>query len=437
MRWKHAWLFGVGLIGILGLVGCKPAADKTSSRPVVLQVWTWWADQQAYYEKLAVEYEEQTGVKVKFVLLSALGADYFNKVQAAAQADMLPDIIGMSDQRELVARYASADRLLNLTQDLGAEGGAWRKSFHPLVMERFFYAAGNEYGLPGNSYWGVPMTVMNIQIFYNKELFVKAGLDPEKPPRTWNEFLTVSQKLKKAGVPPLLAGLGDLWVDYKLYNAYAWTYLGEQQMRALYAGELPYTDVRNVQALTRIQELKDVLYPGCVSMPNKDAEINFANGKAAMMINGSWAVNVYAGMNPNLKLGVFRFPKPDDAKHPMKVMGGIGKGFLVAANSKHPKEVKAFLKWLLSTSQQVRMAKDARELPANQRAMQDIDPLLKNFAAGMNELAPDLKLEEKKAVEEFISKGIQSLLMGESTPDALARDIQALKKQVLAENVNP
>ena len=219
-------------------------------------------------------------------------------------------------------------------------------------------------------------------------------------------------RLKSAGLAPLLAGLGDSWVDYTLFNAYAWTYLGEKDMRALYLGALPYTDNRCALALKRIAELKPYLYPGCESMPNKEAEINFSNGKAAMMINGSWAVNVYAGLNPNLRLGVFRFPKPAEAQYPMKVMGGIGKGCLVAQSSPEQVEAVRFLQWFLSPEQQIRMAKQARELPANVRALRDINPLLRNFAEGMNAMAPDLKVEENNEVKETLSKGIQILLLG-------------------------
>jgi ABC-type glycerol-3-phosphate transport system substrate-binding protein len=428
---KYWVLAGLSFLGFW-LAACDQPAKTGRPQPVKLVFWEWWADQQPYYERCAREYETLTGVKVEFQLASALGADYANKLQAAAQANVLPDIIGIDDQRELVARYARAGKLADLTPALKDRGGEWEKSFFPQVMRRFGYAPGNVYGLPGGTYWGVPLTVMNIQIYYNKALFKKAGLDPERPPRTWDEFMFASARLQKAGIPPLLAGLGDLWVDYKIYLAYAWAYLGERALPEVVDGTLPFTDPRNLAALRRVGGLAAVLYPGCVSMPNKEAEINFANQKAAMAVNGSWAVNVYAGLNPDLDLGVFSLPVPADAAYPMKIMGGIGKGCLISAASPHRAEAVAFLKWFSSMPQQVRLAKEARELPANMQAAQGIDPLLKNFALGMNQLAPDLRVEERKEIQEALSKGVQSLLLGEVTAEQVLSDIQNQKHRALA-----
>ena len=46
---------------------------------------------------------------------------------------------------------------------------------------------------------------------YNKELFKQAGLDPEKPPKTWDEFLADCEALKKAGITGFAFGLKDAW----------------------------------------------------------------------------------------------------------------------------------------------------------------------------------------------------------------------------------
>jgi raffinose/stachyose/melibiose transport system substrate-binding protein len=208
--------------------------------------------------------------------------------------------------------------------------------------------------------------------------------------------------------------------------------LGEQKIRDLWLGKLPYTDPGLVSTLKLVEDLRNnkVLYPGAISMANKEAEINFANEKAAMMLNGSWAVNVYLGMNPNLKMGVFPFPKPDDAQNPMYIIGGVGKGCAVTANSEYPEAAVAFLRWFTSKEQQVRLAKEAHEIPANFSSMDDLDPLLKGFAEGMRNLTPDLKNEEKFEVREVLSKGMQSILIGEAKPEDILKQAEEIKKKV-------
>ncbi|MCK5242165.1 extracellular solute-binding protein [bacterium] len=430
---KKAWriLFAVAvLIGMTGLFisGCGTKGSKEEQ--VTITFWHWWADQQPMLEKLAETYEDETGVKVAMELI---GTDYFKKLQAAAGANTLPDIIGLAGGGELLARYVKADRIYNLTEELNANDGAWNKTFFPRALEAFRFEENNIYKVEDNTYWGVPISVMNIQIFYHKDLFKKAGLDPEKPPKTWSEFLAASKKLREADISPFIAGFGDLWIDYTIFNAYCWSYLGKENMRKLYSGELPYTHGGCVKSLQRIVDLRanKVLYEGAVSMQNKEAEINFANKKVAMMLNGSWAVNVYNGLNTELDLGVFPFPKPDDAEHPMYFIGGVGKGCAITQNTEDAEETLAFLKWFLAKAQQVMLAKESRQIPANVQAMDDIDPLLQGFAKGMHSLTPDLKLEEKNEVREVLQKGVQSIIIGEEIPQDILKKAWEVKQRIM------
>ncbi len=435
MKLQRSRLFTLALTGLMvgGLLfGCGKHPEK--KREVKITFWEWWADQQSMFESMAKEYEEETGVKVAFELSAPVGSDYFNKLQASANANTLPDIIGLAGGGELLARYIRAGRIYEMTGKLNADTSAWRNTFFPRALKAFHYEEGNAYEVKPDTFWGVPISVMNIQIYYNKQLFKKAGLDPEKPPATWDEFLEAGDQLNRAGIPPFLVGFGDLWIDYTFFNAYCWTYLGEEKMRKLYSGTLPYTDPGCVSVLERVVDMqkKKILYPGAVSMSNKDAEINFANQKAAMMLNGSWAVNVYLEMNSELELGVFPFPKPEDAAHPMYLIGGVGKGCAVTNNSENPEEAVAFLRWFLSKEQQVRLAKESKQIPANFQAMDEIDPLLKDFAKGMRNLTPDLKMEEKYEVREVISKGMQSILIGKSDPEKVLKQAWKTKQKVMA-----
>lgn len=421
------WVLLAGLAGgVMTGCGTREAGDEQ----IKLVFWHWWQDQQDMLKNLAAEYEEQTGVKIVFETVG--GGEYFKKIQASAAANTLPDIIGLAGGGDLLARYIRADRIYELTEELNKDTFAWRNTFFPRALDAFYYEKDNAYKVKDDSFWGLPISVMNIQIFYHKDLFEKAGLDPDNPPATWSEFIAASQKLNEAGIPPLIAGLGDLWIDYTLFNAYSWSYLGEANMRKLYLGELPYTNDGCLKAFQRMVDLRvnKVWYPGSITLQNKDAEINFANKKAAMMLNGSWAVNVYYDLNDQLDLGVFPFPKPDDAKHPMYLIGGVGKGCAVTTNAEYPEEAVEFLRWFLAKEQQVKLAKGARSIPANFEAMGDIDPLLQGFAQGMRQLTPNIKIEEKNEVREVISKGMQSIFIGEEIPQNILQKAAEVKKKI-------
>jgi sn-glycerol 3-phosphate transport system substrate-binding protein len=70
----------------------------------------------------------------------------------------------------------------------GADDRAWMKSFYPAFM------ANSE---TGGKVWGIPFQRSTIVLYWNKELFKEAGLDPNRPPGNWTEMLEYAQKLTR------------------------------------------------------------------------------------------------------------------------------------------------------------------------------------------------------------------------------------------------
>ena len=72
-----------------------------------------------------------------------------------------------------------------------AEEKAWLKKFYPALMEN---------GMTQGKVWGIPFQRSTIVMYYNKDAFRDAGLDPGKPPATWGELVSMGKKLvKKSG----------------------------------------------------------------------------------------------------------------------------------------------------------------------------------------------------------------------------------------------
>jgi len=69
-----------------------------------------------------------------------------------------------------------------------AEERAWLEAFYPALM-------GN--GITQGKTWGIPFQRSTIVMYYNKDAFREAGLDPEKPPATWDELVSMGKKLVK------------------------------------------------------------------------------------------------------------------------------------------------------------------------------------------------------------------------------------------------
>lgn len=419
---------------LLCMLGCgkktdeSKSATRSGSKEIVF--WHWWTDRQPIFEELAKSYQRQTGTKVRFQVAAPVGSDYNSKLQAAAQANTLPDIIGIAAGGEFLARYIKAKKIYELTGHMDPE---WKSQFFPRALSDFTYKPGNQYKVKGPSIWAVPISAMAIQIFYNKDLFRKAGLDPEKPPTTWREFLIAGKKLRAKKIIPLSIGFGDLWMIGAFLEPYAWSYVGKKKMKETLQGKVPYSAPEWRKALNLFHDMKihDILVNGAITSPNKESERLFASNRCAMIMNGSWGVNVFNSMNPRLNYGVMRLPVPEDASHPMYVRGGVGSGAAVTTNSKNPQEAAKFLRWLTLKDQQALYANKGKDMPANQKCLDQLTPALRTFASSMNNLIPDIGVSEKYEVQEVLWKGIQSIFIEEATPKSVLEDVDKAKRKVL------
>lgn len=404
------------------LTGCdqKPQASNK------ILLWHWMTDRDDAIKKLAQEYTKETGVDVTVELFAPSDA-YSQKIIAAAQANVLPDIYGILDKKSIVADFIKAGLVADLTADYKANDGAWEKSLFDKALAVSRFEEGNIYGIKPGLY-GVPIDVTDMQMLYNKKLLAKAGI--QTPPASFDEFIKDAQILKRNGIPVFVSGWGELWLADCFASNYAFNIMGEKKVFATYRGEVPYTDPDWIKVFDLFRELRDqgALVEGIVTKGNKYAEQDFALERAAFTFNGSWAVNVYKDMNPSLEYGVMP-PPPISTAYPLKIWGGAGSSFMVNNTSPNKDKAIAFLEWLTSKKNQAYLSKETNNLPSNREAMALIPPVLEAFAKGMdNSTHPTIwPLNEDPLVIESFDKGIQAIIIGEKTPLQAAKDVQEVK----------
>jgi len=388
-------------------------------------------DRDDAFLKLAQDYEQQTGIKVNFELYAPSDA-YSQKIIAAAQARVLPDIFGVLGEKKVFASFVENGFVADVTEDFKANNNEWENSFFPQATAVNRFEEGNIYKIKPGIY-GVPIDVTNIQMLYNKKLLAQAGI--QEPPKSFQEFLDDIRALKRIGINGFVSGWGEAWMIDCFSSNYAFNILGEEKIMATYRGEVPYTDSGWIQVLTIFKTLADegALVPGIVTKGNKFAEQDFALERAAFAFNGSWCVNVYHKMNPGLKYGVMLPPKISNS-FPMKIWGGAGSSFVVNQASKKRSKAIDFLKWLTAQKQQAYLAAQTKNLPANQQALSSLGPVLSGFAEGTDDTThPAIwEVNEDDQVSEKFTKGVQSIIIGDKTPEEVAREVQAAKEKVMA-----
>lgn len=412
-----------------------PPAAEAEAAPApppgsAIVVWHWWTNRQAALQEAAAAYAVQTGESVVFVVCSPDGNEYYNKVEAAVQAGTLPDVIGLAGGGERLARLIRRDAIRELTGDLavGRRGG-WAERFFDRALVEMAYREGNPWEIPAGTVWGIPLTVMDIQIVYNKDLFAAAGLDPDSPPADWEAWLEAGRKLNSIGVTPFGYGVGDLWMNEALLDVFAWACLGDSGILATYAGGVPYTDPRWVKALGLFEDLRrEGFFPrGIATAPNKDAEVMFTQGEIGMAMNGSWSIDVYRGMNPAMEIGVFPIPTPPNAARAAPLRGGVGTALAVTSAARDAGAAVRFLKWLTEPAQAGRLAAATRDLSAVRGTSAALEGPLAAFQVGFDRVMPALPTEERRRVWDCLARGVQSILIGRATAVEIAAQAAAEK----------
>ncbi|MBU4251931.1 MAG: extracellular solute-binding protein [Candidatus Omnitrophica bacterium] len=420
----------LGCCVLFSVLGCS--GQKLDSKPTI-SIWHWMTDRDAAFQELAKKYETLTGVKVNFELYAPSDA-YAQKIRAAAQGINLPDVFSILGQKQDFVSFIKAGHVLDLTAYMEADNNSWKNSFFPKALTVNEFGPQNSYGInPG--IFGVPIDIMTIQMVYNKKLFTQLGLNPNRPPKTLSEFLDTGAKIQAVGLQGLVSGWGEIWMIDCLANNYAFNLMGKDKVLATIKGEVPYTDPDWVEVFTIFKQMKDsgILARGLVTMINKTAEQLFANEKAVFAFNGSWCANVYQGMNPGLEYGAMLPPQASD-KFPMAIWGGAGSSFMVNARSKHKEEAVKFLIWLTDQDQQAYLSAATNNLPANKNSLSKIPAVLAQFARGMDYAThPNVwGVSEFSLVIEAFDYGIQSIIIGEKTPEQVAKEVQQVKERELA-----
>lgn len=420
----------LSFIPFLFLSGCslspKNKINADPSKTIVM--WHWLTDKEDTLNELAREYYEKTGVYVKMEVFAPSEA-YNQKIIASAQTNTLPEIYGILGSKRDFANFVKAGHVLKLDPYMEKDNQEWKGRFFPEALKSVSFVSGNEFSVEKGIY-GVPIDVINIQYIYNKKIFREAGLDPQNPPQTLDEFLAAVEAVKKAGYQGLVSGFSEPWLIDCMASNFAWNIMGEEKMIATYRGDVPYTDPDWIKVFSIIERMAraGVFASGVVIKSNKDAELEFALEKDAFAFNGSWAVHVYKDMNPDIEMGIILPPKVSNA-NPRGVWGGAGTWFAVNAKSDKREMAVDFLNWLTQKEQQVRLAKETLSIPAVRGCLESVPEELKGFLSGMKYVyhPRNFPVQEDSVVVEAFDKGLQSIITGEKTAKQVAEEVQKVK----------
>ncbi|MGB4136109.1 MAG: extracellular solute-binding protein [Microbacterium sp.] len=166
--------------------------------------------------------------------------------------------------------------------------------------------------------YGVLSGVYQWMVFYDKDVFAAHGLSE---PKTYTEFITIMDTLKAAGVQPLWLGAGggaEIYVrnflSAPLMNSVWAPKAGSGGLaKALERGDLSWDDPAFITILDKLSEVGGYLQPGWTGTSWQGMPGDFAAGRSAMLLDGSWDLSAVREANPSMNIGSFPLPGSDNA----------------------------------------------------------------------------------------------------------------------------
>lgn len=296
---------------------------------------------QKAYQKIVKQFEQQhPGVKINSLYIPY--TQFESKALIAFTGGSPPDVVKLGGWD--IANYASKG--LIAAADANALGYSSSAAFHAAYSPGALESVSNH-----GTVYGLPIDYNSIFLFYRRDHFEAAGLDPDKPPTTWEQVVAYAQKLTKRNSQGNLTRAG--WAYW--YNLPIWDFLnflplpvglGGGLLNAKNEGTL--SSPASIQALTWYADLSTKLKVASPQFTNPNNNYGqIADGTASMTVSGNFATS-FIETESKLKLGK-EFdvaPIPQWSNATGRVTSGYSWAWLVADKSSNKKLAWEFLRFV-------------------------------------------------------------------------------------------
>ncbi|MFC7679676.1 ABC transporter substrate-binding protein [Paenibacillus sp. GCM10028914] len=359
-KWRTFGLTCLTVLSILATTACsgssdgKPEGESGSEAKngdkVVLRVMDWADSEKPYREKFIQDFETKyPNIKIEYTLLTV---DQFqNTITTAIKSGDAPDLFPIPSNMSL-SMAVKGDWYQPLDSYLDDE---FKNRFvDGVFVEGSTMLDGKIYSIPAMA--AVPSTL----IYYNKQLFKDAGLDPENPPTTYSEFREAAKKITEAGNGKAYGIIeGGKQIGRWKLAAMDWSALGGSGLNqhspiSLVTNDANYDSKPVIDVINLFKGLKDdgSYHPKTMSISAPEARALFGEGQAGFILQGEWSIGVWKRDNPNLDFGVMAPPIPDDGQKGYLPRSNVGPWIGMSKTTKHPEEAALYLKEYFSKDYQ-------------------------------------------------------------------------------------
>jgi multiple sugar transport system substrate-binding protein len=396
MRTKQVFsVLCMALAMSLLLVGCGPSNAQPEEG--VLRVWTTWGSKPDQLQALFDRYGRAGGLPVRVTT----GVKSERMVQAMA-GPTPPDLVLLSSSDPIQAYYE---------QGLVEPLGPWIEAAG-IDLDDVYAAPLASCAAPNGGYLCLPWGCDVYALFWNKDLFEAAGLDPERPPQTMEELAEYAARLTVRddegeivqigfvpdlfrlhtglyahmfGAADAVSGAADAVSGAAGPQANAPTAIEAMNWERQFYDRHGEQEVEKfVRSFNRYVSSSHPTYAGkrlsCQqchrTAPPRGAKLpdrGFYTGKVAMVVDGEWQVgpNYISRVQPDLNFGVAPFPP--SAGHPERANTSVVEGpvVLLPAGARDKEAAAALLAWVMSPEVVADQAYASSSLPTSRQAARD------------------------------------------------------------------
>lgn len=421
------------------LVGCnsdstdtstKGGSSKSGDQTISLMFWD---DLNTTQDKMSLQYKKyidefnaaDNGYHIEVTSAALSNNEYDTKLNAAIAAKKTPDIFFVNPGPTMT-KFVKSNVVMDLTDILSKEA-EWKSKFQEGVFDSLTY---------DGKIMAVPLNFATACVFYNTEIFKEVGI---QAPTTWSEFMDNCSKIKAAGYSPLTCSGVDAWCIGILGAYLCDREGGPDNLAAVLDGSGSWTDDSYIRAGKKLKDLADNGYfqDTFLGDANDQATANFYNGKAAMLVQGSWAIAQINGNHPEAEdtTGVFTFPALEGGTGDANRWIAKTDNICIAKDCKVVDGCIEFLKLLTSDAAQKETAENAGKVPVMNGIDIDYDKAPKQFKyitdamANMsgtlgfyNESVPTTEIGDE------YNNAILAIASGQKTPEQAFADLDEFYK---------
>jgi sn-glycerol 3-phosphate transport system substrate-binding protein len=341
------------------LLAAGALASMASSAYAVTEITWWHAMQGALGERIAGLADQFNKSQSEYKVNAVFKGNYEESMAAAIaafRAGNAPHILQVFEVGTATMMYAKG-AITPVTQVMKLGGEKFDSSVYvPAVAGYYTSPKGDMLSFPFNSSTTV--------FYYNKDMFSKAGLDPNKPPVTWQDVVSAAAKLKASGEKcPYTTGWQS-WVHLESFSA--WHNVEFASKNNGFGGldtRLKFNSplhVRHIENMSNWHKQGYFVYAG----RKNEAEAKFYSGECAMLTSSSGA---YANISKNAKFkyAVAALPYYSDVQGAPQntVIGGASLWVMSGKKNDEYKGVAKFFKFLSQPEIQAKWHQETGYLP--------------------------------------------------------------------------